>query len=100
MYVCKFDFRSTRKTSREDLKDNENLIFGGFRLISLKCRCGCGLVVYKEKSLGSSSSYVFTNFVSRNIKIVLTNFILMFTFIRGTTFGFRSSYADLTGKNS
>ena len=44
-------FRST-KSKYDELKDNENLIFGGVRLISIKCRCGCGLIVYKEKSLG------------------------------------------------
>ena len=37
---------------RNSKSDNENLILGGFRQISLKCHCGCGLIVYKEKSLG------------------------------------------------
>ena len=46
------EFNYLNSYSRNNKTDNENLILGGFRLISLKCRCGCGLIVYKEKSLG------------------------------------------------
>ena len=51
------------------MKDNENLIFGGVRLISIKCRCGCGLVVYKEKSLGTVLHITLARYMSSIYKL-------------------------------
>ena len=58
------------------MKDNENLILGGFRLISLKCHCGCGLVVYKEKSLGPETEvpyFLIPGKETKNIVKIIAN---------------------------